>query len=553
MDDQAKTPRWYRGNHIKLLRRPQDLLKDREVWAEKVAKPDSDDQPTPDDLPANAEDIYKIRKDDLDAQLDRLRHQVDTELGNAGKSRMVLKDRRGRGMHKVSANVQGFLSDFSTFLDNYSGIVEIVKSADSQFGGLAWGTLSIFLSVAVVKQEREDEINRAILEFTRHCPRLKILKDIYPDEDLQRHIAEMYTTIIQFARSATVFYQRSSIRRIVSSSNPKDKVNETIHDIQTGLVNIRLDCEALMQQRMYQLSKQAEDLKEQLGKVNKALERSDRNRNVKQMARLRDRLQVPFGFSSTSITSYKAMLDSAIFQQRSRGGQYATFLTGNKLKEEAIFSQWLNDVHAGILFLSGKNAAWVNQTTLNWLSQAPVLLVEQFKEEENNFAYVFCQTQSILGKAQKPLIKSVFAHLALQLFEQRPKDHIDSDIEQIVSDDSWNGDNEYDALQAGTTLVEQALRTFSCDETVYLVIDRIDQCQWTHITEMMRLGVADVLNSLLRLVLTVTCKLKVLVVSASTSHNRDLRHSIARRHEPASMERFLEKVDWDQELECSTT
>ncbi|CAO2653297.1 Nn.00g027080.m01.CDS01 [Neocucurbitaria sp. VM-36] len=550
MDGQTKRPTWYSGRYTKLLGRPQDLLKDGNIWAKKVANPDIDDQPTPDDLAVNTEDIYTMKKEDLDYQLDRLCRQVDTELENVRTSHVALKSQRARGVRKVSANAQGFLSDFSTFLTSYSGIVEIVKSADSQFGGLAWGTLSVFLSVAVLKQEREDEINRAILEFSRHCPRLRILKEIYPDEDLQRHIAEMYTSVIQFARSATLFYQRGSLRRIVSSSNPREKVSETIQVIQTGLVNIRRDCEALMQQRVYELSKQAESLKEELARVNRSLERTDHDRNVKHMTKLRERLQIPNGLSTSSF-SYRSLLASAVFQQQSRGATYPTVLTNNKLEEDAVVNRWLQDIDTGILFLSGKNAAWVNQTTLNWLSQASVLMMERFREEGKYMAYVFCQTKSLLAEKDKPLIRSVFAYLALQLLEKRAIDRqrIDSDIESTISGDHWNSDDEYDTIQAGTRLINKALHTFGNDETVYLVIDRVDQCRWPHDTEMMRLGVCDVLDSLLSLVLTAPCKLKILVVSASTSHNRDLWRSIARRHDPASMDRLLQRIDWDQDLE----
>ena len=529
------------------MRNAQDLLKDRDAWAKKVASHDSDEEATLYDFSIDSENIYEITKEDLEARIDQLRKQVETELAHADASRRTLKDRRERGVHKLSVNIQGFLVDFSLFINGYSGIVEMVKAADNQFGGLAWGTLSVFLSIAARKQEREDEINRTIVEFSRHCPRLRILREIYPDEGLKRHIGEIYANIIDFARSATVYYQRRSIGRVISSSNPKAKVTQTIEDIQTSLVNIRQDCEALMQQRVHELSNQVENLKEQLVRMNTSLERNQRNRNAKYMARLRDCFNIPDGLAS-DISPYKSLLFNAIFQQ-SCGSSYPTLMTRNKVEQEPAFNQWLNDVDAGILFLSGKNAAWINQTTLNWLSQATVLMAERLKDEKQELAYIFCQTKSLLGQSEKPLVKSVFTYLTLQLLERRPTDpqHIGSEIEAMVHGDEWNSGNEYDTLQAGTKLIKRVLQTYGSDETVFLIIDRIDQCRWTYETERLRQGVCDVLDSLLRLVLTAPCKLKILVVSASTSHGQDLRLSIARRHEPGSMHRFLERLDWDQD------
>ncbi len=48
---------------------------------------------------------------------------------------------------KASRHVQNFATKFSGFLESYSGIVEVVKGADQQYGGLAYGTLSVFLIV----------------------------------------------------------------------------------------------------------------------------------------------------------------------------------------------------------------------------------------------------------------------------------------------------------------------------------------------------------------------------------------------------------------------
>ena len=52
-----------------------------------------------------------------------------------------------KNRHKASRHVQSFATKFSAFLESYSGIVEIVKGADQQYGGLAYGTLSMFLIV----------------------------------------------------------------------------------------------------------------------------------------------------------------------------------------------------------------------------------------------------------------------------------------------------------------------------------------------------------------------------------------------------------------------
>lgn len=494
-----------------------------------------------------SKDVYQMDKPDLEVQIDHLRSIVKKELEETNSSFGTLKNRREQGVHKLSAGAQGFLSDFSIFINNYSGIVEIVKAADSQFGGLAWGTLSVFLSVAVRKQEREDEINRAVLEFSRHCPRLKILHDIYPDEDLQRHIAEMYANIILFARSATSYYQRGSVRRIVSLAKPRDEVAQTIEDIQTGLVNIRLDCEALMQHRVYELSRQAEDLKVQLEDVNALLQRRNQERNIKHMTKLRERFQVRHGYL-VSLRSYKALLSNAIFQQTSQYCALPTPMTAEKLERQSMFQRWLDDSDAGLLFLSGHNAGWLNQTTLSWLSQVTVLLIEQLRQAEREVAYVLCQTKPLLVQSDKPFTKALFLDLVLQILEKRVVDHqLEAEIEEVIRSDKWNSQDDHDTLQAGIKLLNQVLHSVPADATIVLILDRVDQCQWSYEIEKLRLGVVYVLDALLLLLRDAPCKLKILAISASTSHRPDIRNSLAQRHDVTTMQKYSEILNWNQE------
>ena len=48
---------------------------------------------------------------------------------------------------KVGKTTQTFASNFSSFLQAYSGIIEIMKGADQQYGGVAYSALSLLLIV----------------------------------------------------------------------------------------------------------------------------------------------------------------------------------------------------------------------------------------------------------------------------------------------------------------------------------------------------------------------------------------------------------------------
>lgn len=59
-----------------------------------------------------------------------------------------LYERREKGKKKASTHVQRFANTFAEFLQCYSPVLELVKAADHQFGGIAVQTLSLLLVVS---------------------------------------------------------------------------------------------------------------------------------------------------------------------------------------------------------------------------------------------------------------------------------------------------------------------------------------------------------------------------------------------------------------------
>lgn len=76
-----------------------------------------------------------------------LKETVAAELvaANAEKTRWVNKRRHGH--RKGASSLQKFLHNFSGFLEAFSGIVEVVRSAGAQYGEAGYGALSLLLIV----------------------------------------------------------------------------------------------------------------------------------------------------------------------------------------------------------------------------------------------------------------------------------------------------------------------------------------------------------------------------------------------------------------------
>ena len=79
--------------------------------------------------------------------LQELSNAVTTCPEALAGARHRLKQNRQRGLRRVGIGLQEFVHTFDQFLKAYSGIVNLVQTADSQYGGLAFGTLALLFAV----------------------------------------------------------------------------------------------------------------------------------------------------------------------------------------------------------------------------------------------------------------------------------------------------------------------------------------------------------------------------------------------------------------------
>lgn len=94
--------------------------------------------------------LYLITKEDLEEESATVElATLAVEEANTEKTRWGT--RRKQGSRQIGSTIQRFAKNFSAFLESYSGIVEMVKTGDNQYGGLAYGTLSLLLSVNAQK------------------------------------------------------------------------------------------------------------------------------------------------------------------------------------------------------------------------------------------------------------------------------------------------------------------------------------------------------------------------------------------------------------------
>jgi hypothetical protein len=105
-------------------------------------------------IDANYDTTYSDPKAELSVLQAEVTGEEDANKAHEGLRKALTsrrwKEDRQRSSRKAGVALQKWLNAFAGFLESYSGIVEVVKAADQQYGGLAYETLSILLGVGWV-------------------------------------------------------------------------------------------------------------------------------------------------------------------------------------------------------------------------------------------------------------------------------------------------------------------------------------------------------------------------------------------------------------------
>jgi hypothetical protein len=99
--------------------------------------------PLPDD--AHNDDV--ILRQLKDTNFEQLSIYVDVQVQKMENANTNFIAKRSKGVRKLGARFQELVVTFNRFLKAYSGIVEVMQNADSQFGNVAFSTPSLLFAV----------------------------------------------------------------------------------------------------------------------------------------------------------------------------------------------------------------------------------------------------------------------------------------------------------------------------------------------------------------------------------------------------------------------
>jgi hypothetical protein len=526
---------WFARTSGSVFDKVNELNDDKQAWA--AVQQGQNPQRSP-------ELAFVYRSTKLD-----VRNQVDLELEKAA-AESVAAVQQANGKRKVwtddrqSSKRKAFqegMATFANFLEHFSGVVEVVKAADEQYGGLAYGTLSVFVSVFVNKTKKEEGLVEGFDELSYAFPRLETLRSLGAAqqsrtaveskalEQLEKLLTETFALVVIFAREATQYYTSRS-QRWKETLVPDRFKSGTIVEIRDHLKKVREQCDILMLAQIASLHTKLDDMSVVLHQTASWMRQANLAASQLHESNLRKLLSIDSKSANTgpdALDSLGSLLRNS-FPQRQSIGMNPEPPSLGLLKVDRDFSSWWEAQNSCLLLAGGANwRSGRSAGTLNWLSEGALLVIKKLQEQRTQVAHYLVQSTPLIGKIHRRSLRDVTAELVFQIAVMREdgfRGELDS-LETLVNSSAWNEDSAGKFLEAARTLLLGIFSTFTAQCQVWIVIDRLDQCSWSDDDEKDEDDVRNALGILLSVISEVACCVEILVTVDAPFANRFATHS----------------------------
>ena len=591
---------WCQGGELeeltvyRLLSPLQELHRNHKEWSESVltfVKAEACDYEV---LSKESSDCHADSLSDVEGRISLLSKKCAV-AHSAAQSGMLLAssalsglkaERESSATRKAGVGTQKVLSNIGSFLQGFSGIAEIVKGADQQFGGLAYGTVSVFATVAVRKAEREDLIEEVLEELAHAFPRLNILEHIEPKDSIRALMIGAFEMTIQFCRRTTEYCTARSLQRVKEASLKKDELLKTVSRLRIKLSEIHKECEVMMVQELQEIKKTLDAMTIKLN--NSAMEISetkirlqevqargieihttgeDTNNRVREgqawMERQeRSKAQKAYLSELRAVLGLKDIVKAAdaifrvrallrrLLENQEQNRRSAIPMSPNMLKSNKTFLEWDERPQSSMLVLGGYNFVREIDSDpesgeeMSWLSFASAWYTEEALRKPGVTLSYFGQLNYTVRKQHRHTFGYVIKTFIYQLAQTLPEDSLDKH-ERIISETDfkpWDTANDVGAIERMIDTLIAVLEVLPEDVHVSLVIDRLDHCQWDKFAANGVDGLGHAVRFLLQLVRHRKIGLKVLLVMNNNS-------SVGIAKTQKWIEQFSSVTGWHQEAE----
>jgi len=498
------------------------------------------------------------------------RHAAGQELDKALRTHEAYQLERQSGASRLIHGIQAFAEGLAEFVKAYSGIIELVRTAGGLYGEVAYQSLSILLIVFENKSTNDTKILEMLNEIRKSLPRLEPLKAINPRTQMKELVASAYKLITEFSRAAARYFARFW-RRVLVAVVPMmaNEVDELAASIHKCLAEVNAEA-------MFGLHLRSHKIHQDLGKLstdNKKLRNDIRALRTENRAlmcsmdtrwreedrrRLEDfdkflEIQTILDEPNTrNVAVCKHTLQLVFPNSQPPYSGWAAYgqMNPQTLQQCDELRSWSACETSCLLFLCG-NTQFQGRKLIGfphgWLSPAAIYIAEDhMRTAGEHVAFYSCQPDQRTGKSNAA---SVISSIVSQILSWKPEILRERDaklrriFEQSVRDNDGTVPKQELILNARVSLLNALLSYMAGIGVIYIVLDRMDQCETL---------IRDFMNELCCLVVSppgVTVKVAVVVETSGGNGNWDPENEMTDRrlYDTVKKSLFLTK-QWNQQL-----
>ena len=377
-----------------------------------------------------------------------------------------------------------------------------------------------------------------------------MLREVHSSDSMKTYIAEAYKLGIEFAREVTVYYSRSTYRRLYEAITqpPQLGIDLKISAITSAITEIEKERDTLDSQRLFQVQRRVEDVKKGVDEVRDGVEGKEMISRISSVADLlnsfsashvqterrhlgllREKLlPVGSGDPKDMLVQYSSEV-GAVF----RNIQRLQSFTFDRLEQEENYRAWSSSRASCMMLLHGKTA--VTKTGYSWLSPAIFHGIAQLRAQNRLAIFYLCQDQSFMEKDVPAHV--VLSGLILQLLDAKTsilRDEVRyQTLSHSFSDEAWRAARS----ELPFAVLLELLNLFP---EVHIMLDRVDRIKGSSYS---------FLNSLATLIKECQNKTKIFLVSSSNGYGRiggkmsaDIQEGV---EDDLGSERFW-SLEWNQ-------
>lgn len=493
--------------------------------------------------------LQQLNEEIDDLSLSELKLATDGILKEGVFTKEKWRASRAHGPRKANAAVQNFGTKMAAFLEANDVIIEIVKCAGEPFATVAFASISMLFVVAATKVGNDDKFGNTLEDMSRAFPRTRVLAEIYPEEGVERLVAETYRAVMRFTLNAIDYFASSGVRFLNSAKPSKLGLDQSVESLHKLLAELNQECSVLLHKNVVRLMAMNRELQVQVQKLTRHNDEMLRREDFERLEESRRILNVQIDDAEkkrlhTSEINLKKTLNRAFSSTMStwKMGYHYFRMTSSRLKEEDSYKAWHAADHSALLILAGRTyeESRSGPNGCSWLSSAAVCVADDVRDERKPLAF-WTFYPDFWRREESCILHDAMAWLVFQIIQWRPsilREHY-TKLKHLLNLEEWTQHDSTKAIDVMFKALTEILGRVGHEETVHLILDRCDQC---HLSQSYHL------RKFVKLVQNLAIRVKILLIMDST-FSPGLSPSVFNELSGEAPGRVFGRIDWNQDRE----